>query len=400
MRAIETCRTAVLGGHVDVCADCGHETPSYNSCRNRHCPKCRGLAQAKWIEQRRERILPVHYFHVVFTLPGELRPLAMYNRKLVYGLLFRAASRTLLTLGHDPARLGGLLGVTAVLHTWTRDLRFHPHLHCIVTGGGLSADGEEWKRVANDYLFPVRVMSRLFRGKFLDATSAEGSAPRAPRDSAGRTPSSRRVAKPAEARGLRPPPRRLQRGRRPRASMSRLTVLQPGGMLMARLHGRSRRITGDVVAVKLVQVDYGTHSPYALVAETLRTKRASQSDRGIGPLSCWAGISYGQDSQLKLATGFSQMKNELEGVSPYKNQWVKYHGELAALANAIEVVNSGSFSGGRLPIFDVYVEMSPCPKCRPALDNLLPDGTTVYYSFDYATQKDAWEKAARTLCKA
>jgi hypothetical protein len=168
MRAIEACRTEVLGGHLDVCPGCGFQRPSYNSCLNRHCPKCQSLAQARWIEQRIERILPVHHFHVVFTLPAELRPLARYNRASLFGLLFAAASRTLLDLGDDPERLGGRLGITAVLHTWTRDLRFHPHLHCIVTGGGLAPSGDAWLPLGKRYLFPVKVMGALFRGKFLD----------------------------------------------------------------------------------------------------------------------------------------------------------------------------------------------------------------------------------------
>lgn len=169
MKAIETCRTMVLGGHVDVCVDCGHERPSYNSCRNRHCPKCQALAQAKWLEKRRQRILPVHYFHVVFTLPSELQSLGLRSPRIMYDLLFRAASETLLTLGRDPKRYGALLGITAVMHTWTRDLRFHPHVHCIVTGGGLSVEGDRWVDSGAEYLFPVKVLGRLFRGKFLDA---------------------------------------------------------------------------------------------------------------------------------------------------------------------------------------------------------------------------------------
>jgi Putative transposase/Transposase zinc-binding domain len=179
MRAIELCRTAALGGHLDVCDHgggygCGYERPSYNSCRNRHCPKCQSLAQAAWVEKRKERILPINYFHVVFTLPEELRPLALNNRDLVFGLLFAAASATLLDLGHDERRrLCALLGFTAVLHTWTRALAFHPHLHTIVTGGGLSDDGERWKGVhGGRYLFPVRVLSGLFRGKFLAGLKA------------------------------------------------------------------------------------------------------------------------------------------------------------------------------------------------------------------------------------
>ena len=167
MRAIEACRTAVLGGHLDVCPGCGFERPSYNSCRNRHCPKCQSLTQARWIEQRIERILPVHYFHVVFTLPAELRALVRANRVLLFDLLFSAASRTLLELGDDPERLGGRLGITSVLHTWTRELTFHPHLHCITTGGGLAPSGDDWRSSSRRYLFPVAVMRTLFRGKFL-----------------------------------------------------------------------------------------------------------------------------------------------------------------------------------------------------------------------------------------
>lgn len=168
MRAIEVCRTKALGGHVDVCDACTFARPAYNSCRNRHCPKCQALTQAAWIEKRMEHVLPTHYFHVVFTLPHELGPLARWNRKIVFDLLFSAAASTLLQLGKDGQRLGGLLGVTAVLHTWTRDLRFHPHVHCIVTGGGLAPDGGGWIRSRQKYLFPVRVLSDLFRGKFLD----------------------------------------------------------------------------------------------------------------------------------------------------------------------------------------------------------------------------------------
>jgi hypothetical protein len=164
---IQACRTSVLGGHVEVCDDCDHKEPSYNSCRNRHCPKCQALDQARWLAKRKERILPVPYFHVVFTLPSELRWLAWRNRKLIYNLLFMSASKTLLELGQDPKRLGALLGITAVLHTWTRDLRFHPHLHCVVTGGGLCLDAERWVDSGPKYLFPVQVIASLFRGKFL-----------------------------------------------------------------------------------------------------------------------------------------------------------------------------------------------------------------------------------------
>ena len=163
--AIEKCRTAVLGGHLDVCAKCGHQAPSYNSCRNRHCPKCQSLTQARWLEQRRERIVPTKYFHVVFTLPQELRDLARANPKGMYDLVLESAARTLLDFGRS--RLHAQLGVTAVLHTWTRELRFHPHAHCIVTAGGLDDEGH-WIPARSRYLFPVKAMSRVFRGKLLD----------------------------------------------------------------------------------------------------------------------------------------------------------------------------------------------------------------------------------------
>ena len=171
MGNIETCRTEVRGGHVDTCDHCGHETPSYNSCSDRHCPKCQALSQAKWIAGRKERILPTGYFHLVFTLPAELRSLALCNRKVVFDILFASAAETLLELGCDEKHLGGLLGVTSVLHTWTRKLDFHPHVHCVVTGGGLDAEGNRWVGSRPDFLFPVRVLSRLFRGKFLHALS-------------------------------------------------------------------------------------------------------------------------------------------------------------------------------------------------------------------------------------
>ena len=169
MRDIEACRTAVLGGHLDRCDQCGHQEQSYNSCRNRHCPKCQSLRQARWVEQRMTRILPTPYFHVVFTLPHELGELARGNPRVVYNLLFAAASRTLLELGKDLERLGAQIGFTAVLHTWTRDLRFHPHLHCVVTAGGLALDGSRWSDARRRFLFPVKVMGLLFRGKFVAA---------------------------------------------------------------------------------------------------------------------------------------------------------------------------------------------------------------------------------------
>jgi Putative transposase/Transposase zinc-binding domain len=169
MRAIETCRTAVLGGHNYACLDCGHQRQAYNSCRNRHCPKCQGLDQKRWLAARLQTILPIPYFHLVFTVPSELRTIALRNRTWFFNLLFQAATQSLVTLGNDPKRLGGQLGITAVLHTWTRDLRFHPHIHCIVTGGGLSPDGKAWLNARQSYLFSVLALGSLFRGKFLDA---------------------------------------------------------------------------------------------------------------------------------------------------------------------------------------------------------------------------------------
>jgi hypothetical protein len=163
MHAIEVCRTAELGGHVDECEECGHITISYNSCRNRHCPKCQFLKKEKWIEARGKELLPIEYFHVVFTLPDELNPLALRNREVVYNILFKSASGTLTDLSKK--RLGVKIGFIAVLHTWGQNLMDHPHLHCIVSGGGLSQG--KWISSKRRFLFPVKVMSRLFRGKFL-----------------------------------------------------------------------------------------------------------------------------------------------------------------------------------------------------------------------------------------
>lgn len=166
LRAVIDCRTAALGGHLDVCLDCGHEHPFYNSCRNRHCPTCQSAAARKWLEGRLNRVLPTHYFHVVFTLPEPLRALALANPKLIYDLLFEAATDTLQELA--ATRMDAQLGVTAVLHTWTREMLLHPHLHCVVTGGGLSRDGARWVACRDRFLFPVKVMGKLFRGKFMD----------------------------------------------------------------------------------------------------------------------------------------------------------------------------------------------------------------------------------------
>jgi hypothetical protein len=166
LRDISVCRTGALGGHRDVCGRCGHERLVYNSCRNRHCPKCQALRQARWVAARMQRALPVRHFHVVFTLPAELRPLVREYEILLLDLLFAAASETILQLGRDPKRIGALLGVTSVVHTWGRNLIFHPHLHCIVTGGGLGADGA-WVNSPERYLLPIDVLGKLFRGKFL-----------------------------------------------------------------------------------------------------------------------------------------------------------------------------------------------------------------------------------------
>jgi len=163
MHAIEICRTAELGGHVDECEECGHVKISYNSCRNRHCPKCQFLRKEKWIEARGRELLPISYFHVVFTLPDELKSLALRNREVVYNMLFKAASEALAQLAGK--RLGVQIGFIAVLHTWGQNLLDHPHLHCVVSGGGLSQ--RKWVSSKRRFLFPVKVMSRLFRGKFL-----------------------------------------------------------------------------------------------------------------------------------------------------------------------------------------------------------------------------------------
>lgn len=170
LRAIERCRTAALGGHLHVCEHCGYSVPVYNSCRNRHCPTCQSLEQHRWLERRRERILPAPYFHLVFTLPAELRPLVMAHREPLFTMLFQAASETLLTLARDTKRLGATPAITMVLHTWTRDLRFHPHVHAIVSAGGLRAgDPARWIRTRARYLFPVKVMAKLFRRLFRTA---------------------------------------------------------------------------------------------------------------------------------------------------------------------------------------------------------------------------------------
>ncbi len=169
IRAIQTCRTAQLGGHKHTCDRCGAVRITYNSCRNRHCPKCQTLEKQRWVEARLSDLLPVAYFHVVFTLPHQLNVLAQTHPRVIYNLLFAAASDTLLTFGRDPKHLGGSVGITAVLHTWGRNLSQHIHLHCLVTGGALSADGSRFIRSRRSFLFPVRAVSEVFRAKFLEA---------------------------------------------------------------------------------------------------------------------------------------------------------------------------------------------------------------------------------------
>lgn len=166
MNAILNCRTARLGGHIDVCSACGFTKISYNSCRNRHCPKCQTFAKEKWIESQKYDLLNVEYFHVVFTIPDILNPIVYQNQKLMYSLLFRAVSETLQELSADKKYLGATLGFTAVLHTWGQNLMFHPHLHCIIPAGGLTVDNK-WRNSRKKFFMPVKVLSRKFRGKFL-----------------------------------------------------------------------------------------------------------------------------------------------------------------------------------------------------------------------------------------
>jgi hypothetical protein len=172
MSAIERCRSAALGGHVLCCESCAQVQIAYNSCRNRHCPKCQGSAARRWLEDRQADLLPVDYYHVVFTLPAPISDIAYHNKAVIYHLLFKAAAETLLTIAADPKRLGARLGITAVLHTWGSALTHHPHIHCIVPGGGLALDGARWVACKPGFFLPVRVLSRLFRRLFLDQLSA------------------------------------------------------------------------------------------------------------------------------------------------------------------------------------------------------------------------------------
>ncbi len=168
MSAIETCRTAALGGHVAACTKCGHQHIAYNSCRNRHCPKCQGVAAQSWMEARIEDLLPVEYFHVVFTLPAQVADIAHQNKAAVYGLLFKASAQTLLTIAADRKHLGARIGMTSILHTWGSAMTHHPHVHVIVPGGGLSPDGTRWIACRPGFFLPVKVLSRLFRRLFLE----------------------------------------------------------------------------------------------------------------------------------------------------------------------------------------------------------------------------------------
>ena len=167
LRDVQNCRTAVLGGHVEQCDHCRHQRIAYNSCRNRHCPKCQGPARARWMQAREAELLPVPYFHVVFTLPEMLGPLALQNKAVFYDVLFRAVGETILEVAANPKRLGARIGFLAVLHTWGQNLMHHPHLHCVVPAGGLSPDGAAWIPGREDFFLPVRVLSRVFRGKFI-----------------------------------------------------------------------------------------------------------------------------------------------------------------------------------------------------------------------------------------
>ena len=177
MRAIETCRTAALGGHVESCGHCEHQRIAYNSCRNRHCPKCQTLAKEEWLARRKAELLPIPYYHVVFTLPPSIAELALQNKKAIYNILFAASAETLLTIAADPKHLGAKIGFFSILHTWGQNLLHHPHVHCVVTGGGIGGgigggsgpDGQIWIRCRDNFFLSVRVLSRLFRRLFLAA---------------------------------------------------------------------------------------------------------------------------------------------------------------------------------------------------------------------------------------
>ena len=178
LEAIERCRTAALGGHRDQCSRCGYSAISYNSCRNRHCPKCQGHARHRWLEARRQELLPTPYVHVVFTLPRELAPLVLQNKKVIYDLLFRTSAETLLQVSRDPKHLAAQIGFFSVLHTWNQKLQHHPHVHCVLPAGGLSLDHSCWIQSRSSFFLPVKVLGRVFRGKFVAALKracAEGA---------------------------------------------------------------------------------------------------------------------------------------------------------------------------------------------------------------------------------
>lgn len=169
MRAIETCRTSELGGHLEQCDSCGHERYAYNSCRNRHCPKCQALAKAEWLEKRKDELLPVEYFHNVFTIPHELNQITLCNKKVVFDILFKTVAETLQEFAGDPKHgLGGKIGFTAILHTWDQKLLSHFHLHCVIPAGVLAFDEKSWISARKNFLFPVKALSKVFRGKFID----------------------------------------------------------------------------------------------------------------------------------------------------------------------------------------------------------------------------------------
>ncbi|GAG34897.1 unnamed protein product, partial [marine sediment metagenome] len=169
IKDITSCRTAVLGGHILQCDACDYSEISYNSCRNRHCPTCQSLAGARWVEQRRSELLPVPYFHLVFTIPECLNPILLYNKSFAYGILFKAVSETLKQVARNPKNLGANIGLLALLHTWDQKQLFHPHIHCIVPAGGLSPDKKAWIHSPKNYFLPVRVLSSVFRAKFLSS---------------------------------------------------------------------------------------------------------------------------------------------------------------------------------------------------------------------------------------
>ncbi|MFZ0851729.1 MAG: transposase zinc-binding domain-containing protein, partial [Hyphomicrobiaceae bacterium] len=176
MSAIESCRTAALGGHVARCEDCGHTSIAYNSCRNRHCPKCQGAAARTWMEEREAELLPVPYFHIVFTLPAPIGDIAYTNKAVIYDLLFKASAETMLTIAADPKHLGARIAITSVLHTWGSAMTHHPHVHMIVPGGGLASDGNRWIATKPNFFLPVLVLSKLFRRLMLEKLAAAHAA--------------------------------------------------------------------------------------------------------------------------------------------------------------------------------------------------------------------------------